>query len=78
MSTENMKSCLKDLHSSRSHKGLFHVFFGKGIKTGFKGKKNESTNGRSSKESCVVITTRKFRSQKLQKLTPTIVNSYNT
>ena len=42
-----------------------------------KEKKNESTNGRSSKEGCVVITTRKFRSQKLQKPTPTIVNSSN-
>ena len=39
MSTENMKSCYKDLHSNRSHKGLFNVFFGKGIKTGFEGKK---------------------------------------
>ena len=29
------------------------------------------------KKGCVVITTRKFRSQKLQKPTPTIVNSSN-
>ena len=44
-STENMKSCLKDLYSSRSHKGLFNVFFGKGIKTGFEGKKMNLQTG---------------------------------
>ena len=74
MSTENMKSCLKDLHSSRSHKGLFNVFFGKGIKTGFEGKKMNLQTDAVPKR---VITTRKFRSQKLQKPTPTIVNSSN-
>ena len=39
MSTENTKGCLKDLHSSRDHKGFFGVLFGKGNKTGLEGKK---------------------------------------